>query len=117
MVTHVDIPLLHILNITNRNVNLQHVRSKEQRARSGRRHETRALRLYASTVVQSICKSENIPHGQKSNIIITRRFTFEPTSYCMDIGQGGGPYATARARGAKQRSAGRHLEAVIRPAA
>lgn len=72
----------------------------------------------ARTIVHSIIIKVNLTyHMDRKVIIITRRITFEPTSYyCMDIGRDGGPYGYGP-RGPKQRTAGRHLEAVIRPAA
>lgn len=105
----------HTLNITNaiEYVNLQHVRSNERAA--GAKRGRGASALYVTAAPLPIFKSDNIPHGQKSNKLHDELRSSQQAIAWTDA-ETAGP--TLRpARGAKQRTAGRHLEAVIRPAA
>lgn len=71
-----------------RKVNLQHDRLRATSRERG--PGPLAARLCSIIVVQSICKVSITYHMDRKVIIITRRVTFEPTSYCMD--RPGGPY-------------------------
>lgn len=84
------------------------------RAQSGRTGGARALHLDITNVHSLF----NVTyHMDKSNNKLHDELRSSQEAIAWIVAETAGPTATARARGTKQRTAGRHLEAVIRPAA